>query len=90
VPHRSGQAILGLYAQLSPPLADWIREHGGVRLAVRGALGPVVWWARLALVAPALAFGLLGSGVVALALLPCVVHRGWRSRAPRRGLRREP
>jgi len=85
-----GRVVVGLYARLSPPLAELIRDHDGVRAVVRGALWPVVGWARLALASPTLAFGLLGSGVVALALLPCVVHRRWRPRAPRRGLRREP
>ena len=61
------------------------RRMIGVRLAVRGALWPVVGWARLALAAPTMAFGLLGGGVLALALLLCVVHRGWRSRGPDRG-----
>jgi len=81
--------VVGLYARLSPPLAELIRDHDGVRWAVRGALWPVAGWARLALASPTLAFGLLGGGVVALVLVPCVGHRGWRSRAPRRGRRAE-
>ena len=89
-PTAPGRVVVALYARLSPPLAAWLRDHDGVRAVVRGALWPVVGWARLALGAPTLAFGLLGSGVVAVALLPCVVHRGWRPRAPRRGQRRAP
>jgi hypothetical protein len=90
LPYRSGQAVVGLYARLSPPLAAWLRDHDGVRAVVRGALWPVAGWARLALASPALAFILLGSGGLALALFPCVLHRGWRPRAPRRGPWREP
>jgi len=87
--HGPGRLFVAGYYQFSPPLADLIRDHDMARAAVRGALWPAVRWARLALVGPTLAFGLLGGGVVALALVPCVVHRGCRSRASRRGRTRE-
>ena len=80
-----GRVLVAGYYQFSPTLADLIRDHDGVRAVVRGALWPVVGWARLALASPTLAFGLLGSGVVAVAFVPCVVHRGFRSRALRCG-----
>jgi hypothetical protein len=89
VTNRPGRVVVGAYARLSPPVADVIRDHDGVRAAVRGALWPWVGWARLALVAPTLAFGLLGGGVLALPLVPLILHRGWRPRAPRCGRRRE-
>ena len=65
VTHGPGRVLVAAYARLSPPLADVIRRHEALRTAVRGGLGPVVWWARLALAAPALAFLLVGGSAVA-------------------------
>jgi len=90
LPHGPGRVVVAGYARLSPPLADLISRHEGLRTAVRGGLALVVWWARLALVSPALAFGLLGSGVCAAPLLPLVLHRARRARTPGRGRRTEP
>lgn len=44
----SGQAAVDWYYHTSPPIADELRKHDGLRKAVRGALMPVVkfseWW----------------------------------------------
>ncbi len=61
LPTAPGRLTVTVYYRLSPPLARWIAAHDGLRAAVRGALGPIVWWARLSLDAPVFAF-LLSSG----------------------------
>jgi len=85
VPTAPGRLVVRVYARLSPPLADAIRDRDGMRTAVRGALGPVVGWVRLALVSPVLAFGLVGGSAVAGSLLLVGLPRVRRRRAPRRG-----
>ncbi|MFO0752825.1 MAG: CFI-box-CTERM domain-containing protein [Thermodesulfovibrionales bacterium] len=41
--HPLGREFVALYYRLSPPAADFIRKHGALRLAARGALTPVVY-----------------------------------------------
>jgi len=59
-----GRLLVAAYYRLSPSVAGVIRRHRPLRAAARGALWPVVWWAHLALTAPALAVGV--GGVCAL------------------------
>ena len=90
VTHGPGRLLVAAYARLSPPLADVIRRHEALRTAVRAALGPVVWWARLTLAAPALGVLLVGGSAVAGALILVGLPRARRRRARRHGRRTEP
>jgi hypothetical protein len=47
LPTRLGQWLVDTYYRLSPPLADWIREHERLRTGTRGVLAPVIWIVRL-------------------------------------------
>jgi hypothetical protein len=89
VTHGPGRLLMTAYAQLSPRLADAIRRHEALRTAVRGVLGPVVWWARLALAAPALGVILVRGSAVAGSLILVGLPRARRRRARRRGRRTE-
>ncbi len=78
--HAPGQLIIATYYWLSPPLARVIGRSEALRSVIRAALWPVVWWARVALVSPALAWSVLAIGtgcVLAGAMVPFV---GWRNR----------
>jgi hypothetical protein len=90
VTHGPGRLLMTAYARLSPPLADVIRRHEVLRTAVRGGLGPVVWWARLALASPTLGFILVGGSAVVGSLVLVGLPRARRIRARRRGRRTEP
>ncbi len=49
LPHRSGQWLVQQYYRYSPPVADYIADHGWLRTTVRALLLPVVGFAYLAL-----------------------------------------
>ncbi len=49
LPHRAGQWLVQQYYHYSPPVADYIADHGWLRTTVRGLLLPVVGFAYLAL-----------------------------------------
>lgn len=68
-----GRWVVAVYYDVSPPLADWIREREWARAAVRAGLTPMTW----AIEAPAGA----GAGLMA-ALLLLLVLLGRRRRAP--------
>jgi hypothetical protein len=87
LPHAPGQLFAAAYYRLSPPLAAWIRQHEVLRTATRAFLWPVVWWAHLALVSPALALALGGGGLGAGALLLARLHRAGRAPLPPDGAR---
>jgi hypothetical protein len=80
LPHAPGRLFVAAYYRLSPPLAAWVRQHEALRGVTRSLLWPVVWWAHLALVAPALALALGGGGLGAGALLLARLHRTGRAR----------
>jgi subtilisin family serine protease len=77
--HAPGRWLVAAYERLSPPLADWIRGREVARALVRGALGPVIWWAGLTLAAPAA--GVLVAGVL---LFAGPVGLAWACRGRRR------
>jgi len=68
----AGRALVAAYYRLSPPIAEWLREHEGARAAVRTALRPLAWAVRLAMAAPGL--------VVVLAVGLALVAAGARRR----------
>jgi glucose/arabinose dehydrogenase len=75
-----GRFAVAAYSRLSPPLADWIAEHDSARAAVRGALRPVAWWARLSLDSPLLGL-VVCPGMLATAVVLCArAHARRRSR----------
>ncbi|NOZ68346.1 MAG: polysaccharide deacetylase family protein [Deferribacteres bacterium] len=43
IPNTIGKAMVAFYYKYSPPLADYIRRHEGLRAATRVALAPVVY-----------------------------------------------
>ena len=63
-----GRLMVAGYYRVSPAMADSLRRHPAIRWAVRQALLPVVWWARLALTVPVLGFALAGGLLLALPL----------------------
>ncbi len=83
-----GQQVVHAYYEHSPPLAGVIAANQPLRTGVRVILTPVVWWADLALVSPALALLLGVSCVLAgLVLLHSAVRtsRHWRASPARLG-----
>jgi len=64
LPHALGRFLVTTYYRFSPPLARTIAASDTLRAVGRGALQPIVWWTRLALVSPVLA--LLSAGGVGL------------------------
>lgn len=73
-----GRFLIAAYYQISPPLARVIATHGWLRSAVRSALRPLVWWARLSLDSPAAAAAV---GIVGLSAVPIILfvpHRTGR------------
>ena len=85
-----GQGLVTAYYQFSPPLAHVIETNEPLRAATRGALWPVVWWVRLALFSPVLAFTFGGGVLVAGLIIPLVLIRAGRSRATSRQSRAKP
>jgi hypothetical protein len=87
LPHTPGRLLVAAYYRMSPPLAALIREHESLRAATRGLLWPVVWWARLTLLSPALAMIMAGgTGLFGLALpvyLGELRRRRWSPGSPR-------
>jgi hypothetical protein len=72
-----GRALVAAYYQISPPLARVIAAHDWLRSAARGALRPLVWWARLSLDSPATA---LGIGIFGLSAGPALLFGLRRAR----------
>jgi hypothetical protein len=58
--HVPGRLLVSAYYRLSPPLARAIATSDTLRAVSRGALQPIVWWTRLALLSPVLAIGFAG------------------------------
>jgi len=79
-----GRLFVATYYRLSPPLARWIAARDLLRAAVRGPLGPTVWWAQLSFVSPFLGF-LVGPGCLAALFCAAAIVR-FRRRARRTGV----
>ncbi len=48
-----GRKLVAYYYRISPPMANYIRQHDGLRAAVRVGLKPAVWMAQLLVHTPA-------------------------------------
>jgi hypothetical protein len=46
MPSALGRAFVSFYYRCSPPLADFVRSHEGLRTATRWALTPVVFFVQ--------------------------------------------
>ncbi len=79
-----GRVIVKAYYWYSPPLAGLIKENETLRVATRGALRPVIWWAELERTAPALAWTVLVLGTGALVISASVPFVVWRARRTRK------
>jgi len=42
LPSAAGREFVRWYYEFSPPVADYLRRHDGLRALVRGALAPLV------------------------------------------------
>ena len=65
LPNRLGEAFVQAYYRYSPPIADFIRDHGSLRTMVRWTLLPLVGFSWLSLHV-GMAFALLGLVMVLL------------------------
>jgi hypothetical protein len=54
-----GQAFVSVYYNVSPPIADFIAKHEGLRMVTRIALAPVVFGIKYPLAATMLLFGMI-------------------------------
>jgi hypothetical protein len=72
-----GQLFVQAYYRLSPPLARVIASREWLKHATRGALRPVIWWARLSLDSPATAMGI---GIVCFSAGSIILLTLFRSR----------
>jgi subtilisin family serine protease len=83
VTNAPGRLFVAGYYRISPPLAQAIAGDERLRAVARFALRPIVAWAHLVLLAPALTLGLSGiAPPLFLLLITCVGFRR-RSRGPR-------
>jgi uncharacterized repeat protein (TIGR01451 family) len=80
LPHAAGRWAVAAYYRASPPLAALIRQHEAARAAARGILWPIVWWARMALISPALALIVAGGICLGGVALPVYFTRLRRRR----------
>ncbi len=79
--HAPGRLLVAAYYGTSPPLARLIAANDGLRSATRITLRPVIWWARLALDSPVLAWSLLilgAGGLVVVVSTPLMLVRARR------------
>jgi hypothetical protein len=76
-----GQALVGLYYRVSPPIAGFITEHPSLKPIVRAGLVPAVAMSTLTMVtSPA-----EKAAIVGLLVLVSVALVVWTTKRPRRG-----
>jgi len=79
--NQTGQALVGLYYRVSPPMAEFINEHPGLKPVVRAGLLPVVAMSAVAVnTSPAEKTAIIG--LVVLVLVALAV---WATRRRGRG-----
>jgi hypothetical protein len=78
-----GQALVGLYYRISPPIAEFITEHPSLKPVVRAGLAPVVAFsAAVVNTTPAERIAIIGLTVLVSVIL-AVWAIGWRRGGPR-------
>jgi hypothetical protein len=78
-----GQALVGLYYRISPPIAEFITEHPNLKPIVRAGLTPVVAFsAAVVNTTPAEKIAIIGLTVLVSVIL-AVWAIGWRRGGPR-------
>lgn len=65
LPYRPGRAFVRWYYRNSPPIADYIADHGLLRLGARAALSPIVYSIKYPLL-PVLTLFLIALGLAVL------------------------
>jgi Regulator of chromosome condensation (RCC1) repeat len=78
-----GQALVGLYYRISPPIAEFITEHPSLKPIVRVVLAPVVAFSAVVVnSAPAERIAIVGLAVLVSVMLAVWII-GWRRGRPR-------
>ena len=66
--NKLGSKIVEIYYKYSPPMADYIAQHGGLRSAVRVGLAPLVGFSSLAI-----NYGMMFAIAVLLSLVTIII-----------------
>lgn len=78
LPTPPGRLAAESYYRLSPPLARWLGAHDHWRAGARAVLRPIVWWAKISLLSPAIGLLVGPGGLAGLVIVLCGLHRSRR------------